>query len=70
MENTEGRMSIAQLRGKRHATQRELADLIGVTEPTYRSKEKGLTEFTLGEARKICKHLNFPFADITDGERD
>lgn len=66
MNESEGKMSIAELRRKRDATQRELADLINVSEPTYRSKEKGLTEFTLGEARKICDYLNFPFSDITD----
>lgn len=66
MTNSEGRMTIAELRRKRDKTQQEMADLINVSLPTYRNKEKGLVEFSLNEARKICDSLNYPLADITD----
>lgn len=66
MGNTEGTMTIAELRRKRDKTQQEMADLINVSLPTYRNKEKGLVEFSLSEARKICEELGYPLADILD----
>lgn len=66
MTNSEGKMSVAELRRKRDKTQQELADVIGVSVLSYRKKEQGLVEFTLGEARKICELLDYPLADITD----
>lgn len=55
------------LRGKRaeHSlSQREIADKLNVTTPTYRFKETGDREFTNSEMRKIASILDLNMNDI------
>lgn len=44
--------------------QTELADLLEISITTYRNKESGKTEFTIGEAKKIADFFKESIDDI------
>lgn len=48
---------LQNVRLKRHMSQEEIADLIGMTQSTYSRKEKGITNITLQEWIKLAKVL-------------
>ena len=53
-------MNMRKLKGKiaeAGLTQRELAKRIGVSENTLARKIKGIRDFTIGEANRICEEL-------------
>ncbi len=39
-------------------TQKDMADMLGITWRTYSNKERGITQFKLGEMLAIAKILN------------
>ena len=45
-------------------TQAEIADYLGISTKTYRSKELGNSEFTMDEMFKIAKLFNMRIDDI------
>lgn len=51
-------LTIKQIRVGMNMTQKSMADFLGITDVTYRLKEKGERGFTFEEVRKICKKAN------------
>ena len=51
-------------KNKKKMTQAEIADYLGISTKTYRSKELGNSEFTMDEMFKIAKLFNMRIDDI------
>lgn len=51
-------------------TQQQMADALGVCVVTYRSKERGITDFTMTEAVAFCQALGYSLVDINWGAKD
>lgn len=52
------------LRKYNDKTQRDMADLLGVDVRTYINKEKGITQFKMGEMFKISQYFQKPIEEI------
>lgn len=52
------------LRKEKGVSQKELAELIGVSTESYRRKENGLNEFKLSEMFKLAKFFDKDIGDI------
>ena len=57
-------LKLIGLRTETKTTQHDLAELIGVTELSYRNKELGRTEFKINEMFKIAQYFNKKVDDI------
>lgn len=57
-------MNIARLRALRGLNQEELADLVGIKQPTLSRAENGNDGTTLRIYRSIAAALNVPLADL------
>lgn len=57
-------LSIKQIRVGMNMTQKSMAKFLGITEVTYRKKEKGITKFTFDEVRKICNKAQVSIACV------
>jgi len=64
MSNT----NIKILRAKYRKTQKEIAELLGVSLVGYHKKENGISPFTLEEAKKLSDLFNLPIESIFFGE--
>lgn len=51
-------------KNKKKMTQAEMANYLGISTKTYRSKELGNSEFTMDEMFKIAKLFNMRIDDI------
>lgn len=51
------KLTIKQWRVVRGYSQKQFAELIGVSTNTYASKENGKRDWKIEEMKKICKHL-------------
>lgn len=51
-------------KNKKKMTQAEIANYLGISTKTYRSKELGNSEFTMDEMFKIAKLFNMRIDDI------
>ncbi len=47
----------------RSITQAKLAEEMGMSEPTFSWKRRGVRDFTLGEAKKLCNILGIDLRD-------
>ena len=56
--------AIARVRAARGYSQKQVADAIGVSRPTYSNIESGKKELTLGQAQSLSSMLRISFADI------
>lgn len=52
------------LRKETKTTQKELADLLGITKASYISKEHGKNEFKITEMFKIAQYFNKKIDDV------
>lgn len=57
-------IKLYELRKNAGLKQAEMADLIGVSEPTYRSRELGQSDFKMSEMFKIANFFNKKIGDI------
>lgn len=62
-------MRAAKIRKAKGLTQSELADLVGVEQPTISRFERGSDNVTLGLVRKIADALDVPLADLFATDR-
>lgn len=51
------KLTIKQWRVVKGYSQKQFAELIGVSTNTYASKENGKRDWKIEEMKKICKHL-------------
>ena len=59
---------LRQLRTKRHISQEQLAEEIGVSRPTYLQIEKGERELTVSEAQKLAEIFGMTLEDLLSGK--
>lgn len=59
-----GKMTLKMLRARDNLTQKEVAKLIGVTQKTWGSWEKGATSPTVEKVLEIEKLFNVSYDDI------
>lgn len=52
------------IRKEYNETQKELADLVGISEDAYRNKERGNTQFKLEEMFYISEHYGMAIEEI------
>ncbi|MEB7428338.1 helix-turn-helix domain-containing protein [Enterococcus faecalis] len=55
---------LIELRKKAGESQKDIADLIGISEGSYRKREIGNLQFKMNEMFVIAKHYNKPIEDI------
>src|SRR3989338_6889371 len=55
------------LREQRHFSQEQLADVLGISRPTYMQIEKGERELTISEARKLASIFDISLEDFLAG---
>ena len=55
---------LLQIRKEAGLTQKDLADVLHISETAYRQKELGQRDFKLSECYKIAKFFNKDFSDI------
>ena len=53
-----------EIREEKGVTVAHVALFLGVCEATIRNKEKGRTDFTAPEARRLCRLYNVSFDDV------
>ena len=56
--------SFKEIRKEKGITVAFVARHLGVTEATIRNKERGKTEFTASEARRLCHLYNVDFNEV------
>lgn len=55
---------LKSLRVKYNITQKQIAEILGITPESYSNKETGKYNFTLEEALKISQMFKLPIEDI------
>ena len=49
---------------RRGENQKDVAELIGTSQPTFSRKLRGLNEFTINEAIILCKHYEKEYSEL------
>lgn len=57
-------VTVKMLRTKLGKTQKEMADILGLTETTYRRRELNPKKFTFLEVKKMCQMADIPLENI------
>jgi DNA-binding XRE family transcriptional regulator len=60
----ESKGELKALRARKGLTQKQMAEIIGITPEAYARKENGKNQFTLIEIQKICKYFEVSPMDI------
>lgn len=58
------RFSLKELRARNDETQKDISDILGVSESTYRAWEKDPARITLGNARILANHFNISVSSL------
>lgn len=56
--------NIKELRKKSKHTQKELSDILGISERNYRAKENGCVQFTSYEMIRLKKYFKLNYEDF------